>query len=456
MEMISARAQKNIFNDAGNRYWPLMLAMAALGMLVCVFVHRHLYGDGCYYLIKVLERRAFTTFEPTRLFAQYIMEGPLWAAIHWLHITNFRILSWIYGATLFLHPIVSLWGCWHILKKRNRALMILPALSWACLSLCTSFFIISESWVGVSLFWPIYFLLLYDKHKLRKMEGLFLIAMCVASIRVYEGFFISASLLAFLAYRRVHRSLKLHEFDIPAILALFCLGVTIVADLHWSIFPRDPGNRISLLKGIFVFFRCPPAYSIAFAVILFTRWDRRKSKAMAFCIVVFLLAAFVWAFVPWISVLSIKPNRHADIRFINNLLPAGLGILPFAAIKIRSLRPSFGRFRRIAFAGFAFAALLWQFAGCVAWQQYIKDFSEILSSDRGYLELKDTRLSRCGFDWPWTMPCMSIVLSAIEGKPLKTIVLNRPDCGWEPFNPRKPSEYPDLSRYGVRYEIKPR
>jgi hypothetical protein len=430
--------------------------MAALGMLACVFVHRHLYGDGCYYLIKVLEKRAFTTFEPTRLFAQYIMEGPLWAAIHWWHITNFRILSWIYGATLFLHPIASLWGCWHILKKRNRALMVLPALCWACLSLCTSFFIISESWVGVSLFWPIYFLLLYDKHKLKKMEGLFLVAMCVASIRVYEGFFISAGLLAFLAYRRVRRSLKLHEFDIAAFFALFCLGAAIIADLYWSIFPRDPGNRISLIKGIFVFFRCPPAYSIAFAVILFTRWDRRKSGAMAFCIVVFLLAAFVWAFVPWISVLSIKPNRHADIRFINNLLPFGLGILPFAATKFPFLRPTFGRFRRIVFAGFASASLLWQFATCVAWQQYIKDFSAILSSDRGYLELRDTSLSRSGFDWPWTMPCMSIAISAIEGKPLKTMVLNKPDCGWEPFDARTPSEYPNLSGYGVRYEIKPR
>jgi hypothetical protein len=454
--MISARSQKKVFNNARNYYWPLMLAISALGMLVCVLVHRHLYADGSYYLIKVLEKRDFAIFEPTRRFAQYIMEGPLWAAINWLHITNFRILSWVYGATLFLHPIVSLWGCWHILKKRNRALMILPALSWACLTLCTSFFIISESWVGVSLFWPIYFLLLYNRHKLRKMEGLFLVAMCAASIRVYEGFFISASLLAFLAYRRVHRSFKHREIEITTILALVCLGFAIVYDLYWSIYPRDPGNQISLLKGIFVIFRCAPAYSIAFAVAIFTRWNHRKSRAVIYCIAIFLLAAFAWASVPWISVLNINPNRHADIRFINNLLPAGLGMLPFAATKIRFLRPTFGRFRRIAFAGFAFAVLMWQFASCVAWQKYIKDFSATLSSNRGCLELKDTCLSCCGFDWPWTMPCMSIVLSAIEGKPLETIVLNKPDCGWEPFNPRTPSEYPDLSGYGVRYEIKPR
>jgi hypothetical protein len=456
MEMMSAQSIKSSFDAAGNRYWPLMLSFAALGMLVCALVHRHLYADGCFYLIRVLENRAFTTFEPTRLFAQCIMEGPLLMAINWLHIADFRILSWIYGATLFLHPIASLWGCWRILKRRNRALMILPALCWACLSLCTSFFIISESWVGVSLFWPIYFLLLYNKQPLSRIEGLFLVAMCIASMRVYEGFFVSAGLLAFLAYRRVHRSLKLRKPEFSAILALLCLGVAMAADLYWSLYPRDPGNRISLLKGILVFFKCAPAYSIVFAAAIFTRWNRPRSRTVIFCIAIFLLAAFAWSVVPWVSVLNINPNRHADIRFINNLLPAGLGILPFAATKIRSLRPTFGRYRRMAFAGFALATLLWQLAACVAWRKYLTDFSAILGSDRGFVELKDSNLSRSGFDWPWTMPCMSIVLSAMDGKPIRTLVLNKPECPWEPFDSRTPDKYPDLGRYGVRYEIKPR
>jgi hypothetical protein len=168
------------------------------------------------------------------------------------------------------------------------------------------------------------------------------------------------------------------------------------------------------------------------------------------------VAALAWACVPWISILSIKPNRHADIRFINNLFPFGLGILPLAATKLRFLRPTFGRFRRTAFAGFAFAVLLWQLASCVAWLKYTRDFSAILSSNRGYVELKDSGLSRCGFDWPWTMPCMSVALSGIEGKPLKSMVLNRPGCVWEPFDSRTPSKFPELSRYGVKYEIRPR
>jgi len=176
---------------------------------------------------------------------------------------------------------------------------------------------------------------------------------------------------------------------------------------------------------------------------------------LVYCIRVFFLAACIWACVPWISVLNVNPNRHADIRFINNLLPFALGILPFAAIKIHSLRPAFGRFRRIAFAGFVFALLLWQFSSSMAWLKYTKDLSAIVNSDHGYVEIKDTRLSRYAFDWPWTMPCMSVAISAIEGKPLKSMVLNRSRCAWEPFDSRNPGKFPELSRYGVRYEIRP-
>jgi hypothetical protein len=455
--MISAFSPKDYLNEARqSRYWPLILAVAAIGMIACALVHRHLFGDGSFFMIMILEKRAFTTFDTSRQFAHFIMEGPLWAAVNWLHITDFRILSWVFGLTLFLHPIASLWGCWHILKKRNRALMILPALSWACLILCTSFFIISESLVGASLFWPIFFLLLFHKHKLGKMEALFLVIMSFASIRVYEAFFLPAALLAFLAFRRVRSSLMRRECDIVSIIALFCLAVAICADLYWSLFPRDPGNRVTLLKGIYNFFTYPAAYIVIFALALFTLSHQVKSKIVSFGCIVLLLASFAWGLAPWISVSSIKPNKQAEIRIINNLLPLGLAMLPFVAIKIRSLRFSFTRVRRIAFAGFIFSIALWQVGSCIAWIKYTNEFSSILNSNRGCLELKGTHLARDGFDWPWTMPSMSVVLSAIEKKPVKSIVMNRPECSWEPFDPKTPSKFPELSRYGVKYEMEPR
>jgi hypothetical protein len=450
--MTSSLLAKDCLSDARqSRFWPLMLVVATLGMIACALVHRHLYGDGSFFMIIILEKRAFTTFDTSRQFAHFIMEGPLWAAVHWLNITDVRVLSWIFGLTLFLHPIASLWGCWHILKNRNRSLMILPALCWTCLTSCTSFFIISESWVGVSLFWPIYFLLLFHKHKLGKMEALLLVIMCVASIRVYEAFFLQAALLAFLAFRRVRWSLRQNKFEIAAMIALLCLGVAICADLYWSLFPRDPGNRVSLLRGIFGCLIYPAAYLSAYVLAIFTRSKYLKLKVLTRGSIVILSIGIAWALTPFIYVPGIMAFMQAIIRIINNLLPVGLGILPFAAVKNRSLRPSFAGIRRVVFAAFAFTIVLWQFGSSVAWHKYTNEFSRVLNAGQGYLELKDTQLSRFGFDWHWTMPCMSIVLSGIEKRPLKSMVLNQPGIRWEPFDPKTPGQLPELSRYGVKY-----
>jgi hypothetical protein len=438
-----------------NYYWPLILAVAALGMVACALVHRHLYGDGVYFLIIILKTRDFTAFDPCRRFSHFILEAPLWVAVNWLHIANFRILSWIYGMTLFLNPLAGLWGCWLILKKRNKALMILPALCWACLSLCTSFFIISESWLGAGLFWPIYFLLLCHKHKFSKIESLFLVAMCFAFIETYEGYFLSAILLALLALRRISWRLKRREYDIASIAALLCLGAAICMGIYWSLFPRDPGNRSSSLTGLLIFFAYTGSYIVIFALAWFIRLNAVKPKTVIGGGILFLLAAFAWALMPWISVSSIEANRHANIHLINNLMPLGLALLPLVAAKIRFIRPSFSRVRRIVFAGFIVSITIWHFGSCVAWSKYTGNFCKVLNSRRGCLKFEDTDLSRSGFAWSWTMPCMSIALSAIEKNPIKSIVLNPSGCSWEPFNPQKLGEYPELSAYGVKYEIDP-
>lgn len=453
------------------RFWILVIALGALVMGGAALVHRHLYADGAWFLTMILRDRTFTTFDAPRQFAHFVSEAPLYAALTWLDLKDMRVLSWIYGLTLYLAPVASLWFCWVLLGRRNRSWMVLPGFTWVALTLTTSIFIISESWLGVALFWPMYFLLYFRRHDLSTFEALFLVAGAFASIRVYEGFFIPASLLLLLAFRRVRFQWKQRFLmDGWAGGALACLSVALVMGLWWAIHPRDPGNRVSLLKGLGHLFTYPGAYLLMAAVPVILgprRFRSRFGKALGALLVVATLA---WAATAWSSSGFIAASKHADLRLLNNLLPFGLGLLPFLAARSRSFRPTFDQGRRWIFAGFTAGVLVWQVGATWVWTRFTGEFRQTLAGRTGFVTYQDANLARYGYDWGWTWPCMSVVLQGIARQPVRSVVLNPvpkapapvpgqpappPPRSWQPFDPTNPADLPKLDRYGVTYALPP-
>jgi hypothetical protein len=452
--MIAALERTFFRGGRTGRFWPVLMAVSLAGMAVCALAHRHLYADGSYFLVMILPSRSFTAFDVSRQHAHYLLEAPLWVALNWLRITDVRILSWIFGLTLFLHPVASLWACWWILRRRNRALMILPALCWACLTLTTSFFIISESWVGVSLFWPIYFLLVFRRHALTDAEDVILVACSFAAVRVYEGFALPASLLLLLAVRRLLWQWRQKaRLDGWTMASLACLIGAVVAETYWGLFPRDPNNRATGLQGLHQLFGYPQGILLLAAVVLFAgpRWRSRQLARWGG----FALAglALLWGLQPWRAASNVHANQHADVRLINNLLPILLALSPLAASRFRALRFTFDSSRKAAFAAFTAAVLVWQAGASWSWSRYLHHFSQVLASSQGYLETKPTGLPDFGFEWGWTNPSLSVVLGAMRREPLRAIVLNASDAGWQPFDPRKPDQLPDLRQYGLTYNL---
>ena len=435
-------------------FWPLYFVAAALVMAACALMQRHLFLDGSAFLAEILEKRQFTTFDAPRLFAHYVLEAPLWVAVR-LGLKNLRILSWIYGLTLFLHPVLSLWACWRILKHRNASLMILPALTWAGLTLTTSFFIISESWLGVSLFWPVYFLLLFQKHRFSRGEGLLLVFAAFTSIRVYEGFFIPGSLLLLLALRRILWQGRRSRLDGWSLTASVCLAASVACGIFWALHPRDLGNRVSLDKGFSDFFGyLPGPLFLAVALLLLLprpRWFPSRIVTLAGCVLVAF--AIHWGLMPWHSVSSLMPNRQHDLRLLNCLVPAALGLLPFLAAWMPRLRWTFHDQRKRLFVGFTFAVLLWQVGASLVWVGYTDTLSKVLATRSGFVAFEETGLWQYRFDQCWSLPTLSILVSGLQGRPVKAVVLNPSYATWQPFDPRVKATLPPLGAYGVTYQL---
>ncbi len=434
--------------------WPVLAGAAVLVMVVAALVHRHLYADGANFLVLVLEQRSFTTFDPGRHWAQCGLETPLWLAIHGFCITDVRVLSWVFGLTLFLHPLVSLWACWRILRRRGRALLFLPALGWLGLTLTTSFFVISESWLGVSLFWPIYFLLLFQHHRLTGLEGLLLVAGSFVAIRTYEGFCVPALLLLWLAVRRVRWQWNVAQrLDGFALVAAGCLLASVTAGVWLILYPQNVANRASFVKGVTNVFSYPGAHLFVAAVLLLAgpRWLRtRAAGPLGGCL---LVLAIVWAAAAWLLPSTLASHKHANLRVLNVIVPFGLGLLPLVAARWPSWRPTFDRPRQRLFAGLAVAVLLWQLGSSIAWTRYTSAFETVLAERTGFVPYEQTDLAQFGFQWDWTPPTLSLVLRTIAGQPVRAIVLPPLDCGWQPFDAKDPAQRPQLTGFGLRYEL---
>ena len=142
----------------------IAVALYVIGTLVAILLHRHLFGDAAWYLVKVLSDGQVVNLEPglhalyrSRWFAFQFTQAPLlWASE--IGVTNLTALSWIYGLTMYAHRVVSLLLCWIWLK--DKRLFLFPLASLFAGSINADLYIVSETHFLLSLVWPLFVLLL--------------------------------------------------------------------------------------------------------------------------------------------------------------------------------------------------------------------------------------------------------------------------------------------------------
>jgi hypothetical protein len=431
--------------------------LAAIPAVFGVLAQRQLYADGAWWVILVLERHGFTVFDVPRQHAHYLIQLPMWILLNVFGSTDVHALSLALGLSLLGIPVLGLAASAWVLRRRPRAFAALPFLCFVALGFSTSLFLVSETWVAMALFWPVYFLLADRRRELTALEGALLVGAALVLVRVYEGFFLSSALLAWLSLRRLDLRMRRQlGWDGWALIALGLFAAGCVLDLYWTLSPRDAGNRASFLDRLRTFPDQESSKLLVASVLLLAgpKIGRGSLGAAVRALLLAALAAFGFSIARevWLHPELLVASRHADVRFLNTVLPPALAVVPFLAARFRRFRPAVGAAQRMGLVALSAALCLWQLGVTRRWEAYLDRFRYQLASGSGLVPLERTGLSPYGFDFRWTSSSLSLVLGAQGPQPLRALVVDPLDGGYRPFAPEK-GEWPDLSRYGLRVEI---
>jgi hypothetical protein len=429
-----------------------------VGLLVALFIltRRHEFSDGAHYFLRILEGGGFFAFDRQRLFAQYLTQIPVVAAIK-LGVTRPAILSALFGAGLYAPYIVSLFLCYRILRDSEPRLMAFPLLAYASASFDSSFTILSEAHVMAAIFWPMFFYI-YVRERFSVTDFALLLALCVLSVLTYASTVLLAPLLLVGVARRLPAQIaslrgKLYWGAVAlALLAAFAFG------LEALILPRDPGNRQGAVAALwYLGDHLPVIYSgltfLAVAAMASLPGPARTARrlitaALAATALVFVAAALIHPEL-------IRPEEDFRARVLLVFVPAGLGALALVYL-LGKVALGDERWRGIyrVIRVLVVFQLLWQANATYQWYGFVQAFQQEIASHHGLLAFEDSILARerVGLQtlrqmtWGWTNPAMSILV-ARDGE-VSSLLL--PPAG-ERFRPLDPARPPDLSRYGIRY-----
>ena len=148
------------FLNASRLFWLAILVYAATSF-AALLVGRHLFGDAANFLVKIGTNGNVThfytnllhEFQYSRIAAFHLTQGP---AVAWLGLGGASLwqVSLIYGLTLWGLKIASLALSYRFLASADKALFVFPLLTLVAGSINADLYIVSESHVMVSLFWP--------------------------------------------------------------------------------------------------------------------------------------------------------------------------------------------------------------------------------------------------------------------------------------------------------------
>jgi hypothetical protein len=440
----------------------MAITLYAVGVLVAILFHRHLFGDAAWHLVKVLSENHVTDFYSdfsseffrSRWFVYHFTQWPvLWASR--LGVTSLTALSWIYGVGLFLYPLLSLLMCW--LWLRDKRLFLFPLASLFAGSINAQVFIVSETHFMLSLVWPLLVLLLCADLTGRRRVWLVLIA--IPSLLAYETMALFGPLLVVAAALRAkaHWERFSDRILFLALAAYFALG-SIFAFLS-IILPRAAVQRENFVSGI------PTALelghlgiaasmwlALTFPLVAYL-WPRHRRTSVALLAAPVLLGAVHMGRMFWHPE-QVDFETHVYARGMTLLTPFPLCLM-FLALPIihasrrHALIPCL---RAVAVLGLF--QCVWSIGATVLWANMVTALRLELARTAGVVSYQSTVLAkqtlrgmpmeRLHLVWP-LLP-MSIVLG---GSPEVSSVIFADGYPFAPFNPRAPDELPNLSRFGV-------
>ena len=182
----------------------------------------------------------------------------------------------------------------------------------------------------------------------------------------------------------------------------------------------------------------------------------RQKKFLQFVVLAFSIVLAGWLFFDPIF----EPKTHYWGRFLNTIFPWALSLIMIALLAWKKEyllnRLSVWKFTKY----FAMAVFIFHFAALMGWNSYRLTFIKDLSVKRGHYQYIDSLVSKKiggdkigQYNWGWTMPTMSVVLSATHLGEVRAIIENENTKVGQPFDPYASQELPQISVIPIPYKF---
>lgn len=412
----------------------ISLLLFAATSIHAVVSQRAFFADGVGFFYDILIRRDFSTFDNARQYAHYLLQAPLVCALTWFKVADVRLLAYVFGASYFIHPVVSLFVCWLIVKRHQPGLILYPLISAIFVYANTGCFIVSEAHLASSFFWPQVCFLLTTNRLNWKTTVLPSLA-ALLSIRMYEGYFICSALLVIIAINQIRES-KAARHSIGAALLYIVINILgFTYQIANSIVPRDVANRDAIFRYLPSSFAPDNLLFVltTFLLLLFVLYSIRERKSP---IVWSLMKYAVLGCTAVILVSLVSPEYlgiryHYGLRGLILVIPVLLGGTAFLRRQggSQSLLTRTAIISKIALGGM-FYFVIWNTLITSQWSGYEAVVAHELSKNHRVVEFDKTDLVKeslgaqtiSQFNHYWTIPYLSIVLQGIGSHHVGAII----------------------------------
>ncbi|MDM8561287.1 hypothetical protein [Candidatus Parabeggiatoa sp. HSG14] len=441
-------------------YVSILCVCAAFVAFYAAFSFRGYYADGAYHIFMMMDNGGFFFYELSRLVATFLHQLPTFLAFK-IGIKDISILSFIFSLTLELLPLVLTIFSYFVLPKEKKSYFIFPLIYYFFGAQASGFTPIAEGATATAYFWVLFNFVLFKKFDDR--NALLFLLICIPALLLHQVWLFLGIIMIVASYWRLTKERnQLVRIILSILIAWFV--VIIIVQLYFVIYPRDIANRESYITNFFNFtwlassngLNLPATLGLLLFFIV-TVWlgakrilkgnHKRNLEFVLLISAVVCVAVGVGATVAEINGFVASTNFNArnhgafisfPLALISFMFVYGL----FNPILMKQI------FLKRLISILAVGALLWHVVGIGLWNNYLASFKMMLDSKQGLLVWEQAtkqlssaeRLNLSVFQWSWTVPAMSYLLSK-KGK-VRTIITNPSIPVWQPFDPRIVSSLP--------------
>jgi hypothetical protein len=456
--MLATEHARSLYLTSG-----FVLATNLAGSLYASFDARGLYADGAALLVVIYERNWLPPFDGTRAVVEILRQLPIILLSRYSSASLFEC-GQAFTFVMLTLPTMLCALCWPILRRNDKAWILFPLASLLVGFAATSINAVGEAAIATSYYWILLFLLLF---KVRSIEwqALFLL-LCIPALRLHEGAFPLTAVLLLAIAMRVHAAVGHPRERLFVGLALLLLVALFAYQIDWVVYPRYPGDREIIVRGLvqleFLYFENHfnlPVITGALALlallaVFFVYATRPAEKAVRLANMI----AVAWAVLALAAMAtaiaieqSLSPHSQFQSRYHPIFVSAMLGTCMILLLRYKLsnrlwLQPA----TIFILISLCVAQAVADVAATRRWNDYVVDLQSRLTSERGLIPW-DTALhtanERADINWrlfemPWVIP-YTCVIFAPNG--IVSSIVDLPEgTTFRPLDPERPERLPKL------------